>query len=111
MLVRSELEKLGLKVLTVELGEVQIAEELTESDRQVLKDRLHLSGLELMEDKVAMIIEKIKNIIVEMVHYSDEPLKENFSDYLSNLMKKDLVILKLALKKWSLNSKSMFFAN
>jgi AraC-like DNA-binding protein len=99
MLVRSELEKLGLKVLTVELGEVQIAEELTESDRQVLNDRLRLSGLELMEDKVAMIIEKIKNIIVEMVHYSDEPLKENFSDYLSNLMKKDYHQLSVLFSK------------
>jgi YesN/AraC family two-component response regulator len=99
MLVRSELEKLGLKVLSVELGEIQIAEELTESDRQLLSNRLHSSGLELMEDKVAMIIEKIKNIIVEMVHYSDEPIKDNFSDYLSNLMKKDYHQLSVLFSK------------
>ena len=99
MLVRQELEQLGLKVLTVDLGEVQLAEKISDENRNLLKQRLHLSGLELMEDKVAMVIEKIKNVIVEMVHYSDLPLKENFSDYLSNIMKKDYHQLSVLFSK------------
>ena len=88
-MVKSELEKLGIDYKSVELGEVQLAEPLSESNRQILKTALHKSGLEVMDDKKAMMIEKIINIIVEMVHYSDELPPVNFSTFLQEKMKLD----------------------
>lgn len=83
MIVKSELEKLGIHYTVVELGEVKIEEELDSKKLNNLKAALLKFGLELMENKKSMIIEKIKNIIVEMIHYQDELPLINFSDYLS----------------------------
>jgi AraC-like DNA-binding protein len=83
MLVKSELDKFGLHYGVVDLGEVEIRENLTDEQRDQLKTALLKSGLELMDDKKAIIVEKIKNVIIEMVHYEDELPKTNFSDYLS----------------------------
>lgn len=83
MVVKSELDWLGIHYGAVELGEVHIKGGLTPEQRTSLKDALLKSGLELMEDKKAILIERIKNVIIEMVHYSDESPKVNFSDYLS----------------------------
>ena len=73
----------------VELGEVEIAEELSPEQQQELKVSLLKSGLDLMEDKKSILIEKIKNIIVEMIHYSDEPPLLNFSAFLSKKLNYD----------------------
>ena len=89
LIVRSELEKMNLPFTVVELGEVEIANDLTSKQQQELKISLLKFGLELMEDKKSMLIEKIKNIIVEMIHYSDEPPMLNFSDYLSEKLDYD----------------------
>jgi len=89
MKVISELEKLDLLYTSVELGEVQLKVPICEKVRMNLKTELHKSGLELMDDKKAMLIEKIINIIVEMVHYSDEPLATNFSIFLSEKLQRD----------------------
>lgn len=89
MIVKAELEKLSLHHTIVELGEVEIKENLSEKKEQALKEALLQYGLELMEDKKSIFIEKIKNIIIEMIHYSDEPLKTNFSDYLSEKLNYD----------------------
>jgi len=83
MMVKSELEKLGLRYGVVELGDVEVLGSITAEQRSQLKSALLRSGLELMDDQRAMLIEKIKNVIVEMVHYADDPPKTNFSDYLS----------------------------
>lgn len=83
MVVKSELEKLGLHYIVMDLGEVEIKENITTAQREQLKAGLVKSGLELMEDHKSILIERIKNIIIEMVHYADEPPKTNFSDYLS----------------------------
>jgi Zn-dependent peptidase ImmA (M78 family) len=69
-MVKSELEKLGIDYKSVELGEVQLVKPLSATNREKLKTALHKSGLEVMNDKKAMMIEKIINIIVEMVHYT-----------------------------------------
>jgi len=81
--VKEELKKLGLHFIVVELGEVDIMEDLSMPQRETLKLNLLSSGLELMEDKKAILIERIKNTIIEMIHHSDELIKTNFSDYLS----------------------------
>jgi AraC-type DNA-binding domain-containing proteins len=89
MIVKSELEKMNLQFTVVELGEVEITEELSSKQQQELKTSLLKSGLELLEDKKSMLIEKIKNIVVEMIHYSDEPPVLNFSNYLSEKLNYD----------------------
>jgi AraC-like DNA-binding protein len=89
MIVKSELEKLGLTFNLVELGEVEISQDLTPKQQEDLQAALAKYGLELMEDKKSMLIEKIKNIIVEMIHYSDEPPTINFSSFLSDKLNYD----------------------
>jgi AraC-like DNA-binding protein len=89
MAVKEELKKLGLHFIVVDLGEIEIMENISAEVREQLKLQLHNSGLELMDDKKAILIEKIKNAIVEMVHHSDEMIKINFSDYLSQKLNHD----------------------
>ena len=93
MVVKSELEKLGLHYKKIDLGEVEIVGDLTPEQHDHLHKALLKSGLELMEDKKAVLIEKIKNVIIEMVHYADEPISTNFSDYLSGKLKYDYTYL------------------
>jgi AraC-like DNA-binding protein len=93
MMVKSELEKLGLLYGVVELGDVEVIGSITAEQRMKLKTALLKSGLELMDDQKAMLIEKIKNVIVEMVHYSDEVPKTNFSDFLSEKLDYDYTYL------------------
>jgi len=83
MVVKEELKKLGLHFIVVDLGEVDIMENISAEQREQLKAELLNSGLELMDDKRAVLIERIKNTVVEMVHHSDEMIKTNFSDFLS----------------------------
>jgi AraC-like DNA-binding protein len=87
--VKDELKKLGLHFIVVDLGEVEIMETLSVEDWRELKAVLLRDGLELMDDKRAILIEQIKNVIIEMVHHSDELIKVNFSDYLSEKLKHD----------------------
>lgn len=87
--VKSELEKLQIEYNAVDLGEVTLSKPISEGTKEKLKIALHRSGLELMFDNRAIIIEKIINIIVEMVHYSDEFPLVNFSTFLSEKMNMD----------------------
>lgn len=93
MMVKEELKKLGLHFIVVELGEIDIMENLTSEQRKELKAGLMQSGLELMDDKKAVLIERIKNVIIEMVHYSDELPKTNYSDYISEKLNHDYTYL------------------
>jgi AraC-like DNA-binding protein len=93
MVVKSELEKLGLHYLIVDLGEVELKESISQEQKDLLNLALKKSGLELMDDKKSMLIEKIKNIIVELVHYSDDQPKVNFSDYISERLNHDYTYL------------------
>lgn len=88
MLVKDELKKLGLHFI-VEMGEADIMEEITAEQRNQLRKALLESGLELMEDKRAVLIEKIKTAIIELVHFSEEQPKVNFSDFLSEKLHHD----------------------
>src|SRR5688572_8698000 len=83
MVVKAELEKLGLHYIVVELGEAEIMENISEEQHDQFKEALLKSGLELMDDKKSVLIQKIKNVIIELIHYSEEPLMINFSDHLS----------------------------
>jgi AraC-like DNA-binding protein len=89
MLVRAELEKLGLHYIMVELGEVEIKEKLSPKKHDLLKVALYKSGLELMEDKRAILVGQIKTAIIEMIHYADELPKVKKSVYLSEKLNHD----------------------
>ncbi len=91
--VKEVLKKMHIHHILVELGEVEVMEKLTPEQREELKTVLLESGLELMDDKKAVLIEKIKNVIIEMVHNSDVPIKINFSNYLSEKLNHDYTYL------------------
>ncbi len=93
MLVKEELQKLDLHFTNVNLGEVTIMENITDPQRGSFKNALHMAGLELMDDKRAMLIEKIKNVVIEMIHYADDLPKTNFSDYLAEKLDYDYTYL------------------
>ena len=83
MAVKSELDKLGLHHTRIELGETEIMEELSAEQRDNLSTSLKNIGLELLDDKKNIMVEKIKTIIIELVHYNEDQIKTNLSDYLS----------------------------
>ena len=83
MVVKAELEKLGLHYIVVELGEAEIMEDISVEQHDQFKVALLKSGLELLDDKKSVLIQKIKNVIIELIHYSEEPLAINYSDHLS----------------------------
>lgn len=91
--VKEELKKLGLHFIVVDLGEVDVMENISRDQRDILKMGLLSAGFELMDDKKSMLIEKIKNVIIEMVHHSNEIIKVNFSIYLSEKLNHDYTYL------------------
>jgi AraC-like DNA-binding protein len=93
MAVKTALKNHGLHFILVDLGEVEIMETLSVDQRVQLALSLKNSGLELMDDKKAILIEKIKNAIVELVHHSGEMVKINFSDFLSAKLNHDYTYL------------------
>src|SRR6267378_7951783 len=93
MIVKEELKKLGLKYVVLELGVVDVLENITVDQRKQLKANLLRSGLELLDDKRSILIEKIKNVITELIHYSDELPKINYSDFISEKLNYDYTYL------------------
>ena len=91
--VKEELKKLCLHFIVVDLGEVEILEQITEEQRNQLKTALSQAGLELMEDKKGILIEKIKNVIIEMIHNNSEMPSIKFSTYLSEKLHYDYTYL------------------
>lgn len=91
--VKEDLKRLGLHFIVVDLGEVELMEALTDDRREEVRIALLSSGFELMDDKRAILIEKIKHAIIDMVHNSKEGLKTNFSNYLSEKLDHDYTYL------------------
>ena len=89
MVVKEALKKLGVSYIMLELGLVEIMEDLSPEKRMQLKIDLAKSGLELMDDKKSILIEKIKSIVIELVHYTDELPRINYSDYISEKIGQD----------------------
>lgn len=88
MLVRSELLDMGHRCLSVELGLAETETELNPTELTDFNQRLLKSGLEILDNKKLILVEKIKTIIIEMIHYSDEDpnSKINDSEYLSETL-------------------------
>ena len=93
MIVREELERLEIKYIVIELGTVEIMEDITPKQHDQLKEGLLRSGLELLDDKKSILIERIKNVITEMIHYSEELPTQNYSDYISEKLGYDYTYL------------------
>ncbi len=89
MVVKSEFEKLGLQTISVELGEVELQDEINDSQKEVLLKNLQTLGFDLLDDKKTKTIEKIKNLIVDLVHHKNNELKINLSDYLVENLHQD----------------------
>lgn len=93
MVVHQELENLGIKNAVVDLGTVELWDDISLSQRTMLKENLLKTGLELLDDKKSILIEKIKNVVTQMIHYTDEFPRENFSDYISEKLGYDYTYL------------------
>ena len=93
LIVKSELEKLELHYTSINLGVAEITEDIPLEKITLLDFNLKKSGLSLIEDKKGMLVEKIKNVIIELVHYSEDQIKINFSDYLSEKLNYDYTYL------------------
>jgi YesN/AraC family two-component response regulator len=93
MVVKAAAEELNIPYSSVDLGFIEIDEKLSESVLEKFKAKLLKSGLEILDDKRSILIEKIKNVVIEMVHYADEFPKVNFSTYLSEKLGYDYTYL------------------
>ena len=93
LMVKHELEKLGLNHISIGLGMIEIKEDINSIQRDKLKTNLAVSGLELMDDKKSILIDRIKNVIIEMIHYSEEIPKVNYSEYISKKLGYDYTYL------------------
>lgn len=93
MLVKDELKKLGVSRMSVELGYVEIEEDLTENQLETFRKNLKKTGLELLDDKKNILVEKIKSVIVEMIHHSDEMPNVNDSEFISKKLNSDYTYL------------------
>ncbi|MBI2272336.1 MAG: helix-turn-helix transcriptional regulator [Bacteroidetes bacterium] len=93
MVVKEELKKMGLHYMVVDLGEVEIMETLQDTQWQTLKEALMVSGLELMDDKRTILIEKIIHVIMEMIHVSEELPVVNYSKHISDKLNYDYTYL------------------
>jgi YesN/AraC family two-component response regulator len=91
--VKEELTKLGLHFNIIELGDIDVMENISIEQRRQLRVALINIGLELMDDNKAILIERIKNTIIENIHHSEEAVKINFSHYLSEKLEHDYVYL------------------
>jgi len=89
MVVQSELEKLGLTAISVELGEVQLSREVSKEMLEQLNNRLLAFGFELIDDRKSRTVEKVKNLITELVHCKQNQIKTNLSDYIVDAIHQD----------------------
>jgi AraC-like DNA-binding protein len=93
MVVKTELEKLGVRFVDVNIGEVNTIEDVPRDKLDQLDMALRKAGLMLMDDKKSILVEKIKGAVIELVHYTEEQIKTNLSDYLSEKLNYDYTYL------------------
>jgi len=89
MVVKNEFEKLGIQTISIELGEVELQNAITKDQKNNLLIRLHALGFDLIDDKKSKTIEKIKTLIIDLVHHKNNELKTNLSDYLAENLNQD----------------------
>jgi AraC-like DNA-binding protein len=87
--VKTELEKLGNPVMVVNLGEVELKNDIDPEQRELIREKLSAFGFELMNDKSSVLIEQVKTTIIQLVQDAEKLEKQNLSDYLSQTLHKD----------------------
>lgn len=93
MAVKEELIKIGINPVSIDLGVIEIHEQISLEQHELLQKNLLKIGLELLDDKKSILIEKIKNVVIELIHYTDEAPKVNYSDYISKKLNYDYTYL------------------
>jgi AraC-like DNA-binding protein len=93
MVVKAELEKVGLQYVYVNIGEAEVIDDVLPVQIEQLKTGLKKAGLQLMDNKKSILVERIKNAIIEQVHYTEDQMKVNLSDYLSEKLNYDYTYL------------------
>lgn len=93
MIVKSALDKLGIDYRSVELGEVEMKDAITPGQYGHLQSALLHAGLELMEDRKSILIERIKHVIIEMIQDADELPKLKNSAYITDKLGHDYTYL------------------
>jgi len=93
MVVKAELKKLGIKFSEVKIGEAHLFEKVSAEQLNQLDISLRKSGLELMDNKKSILVEKTKTAIIDLVHYTEEQIKVNLSEYLSDKLNYDYTYL------------------
>lgn len=93
LMVKEELKKLGILYVTIDLGVIEVLEDITSEQREQLKINLKKSGLELLDDKRSILVESIKKVITQLIHNTEEEPKVNYSDYISEKLDYDYTYL------------------
>lgn len=93
LMVKQELENLGIRYSQIDLGVIEVEEDIIPVLRNQLKLNLKKSGLELLDSKRSILVESIKVVIIEMIHYADEEPKVNYSNYISEKLDHDYTYL------------------
>jgi len=93
MVVKETLKQLNIDAEKVELGVVETSHSLNEVDKKQLSENLNRLGFEIIEDKKIRTVERVKNLIIEMVHHTKSQLKGNLSEYLSRELLRDYSLL------------------
>lgn len=111
MVVKSELEQLGLSLLSVDLGEIETAEAITETQKTAIQNQLKPLGFELIDDKKSKIIDKIKTLIIDLVHNKNNDINVNLSEYLSSQIAQDYSTLSNLFSEVENTSIEKYFIN
>ncbi len=93
LVVKQELQKLDLHFVFLDLGEVELMEDITDEQREELNNALLATGLELIDDKKAIIIEKVKTVIIQMIHHEEKLPSTNYSSFISEKLDYDYAYL------------------
>ena len=97
--VKSIVENLGLHLVSIDIGEIEVGEILSDQQYEQLKENLHESDFELISGKENILTEKIKNVVIEMIHYSDEMPVIKYSSYISSKLKTNYTYLSKIFSK------------
>lgn len=89
LVVQNELDRLGIEATNIKLGEIILKKDLTTAEREALENVLDPLGFQVIDDKKSRMIEKIKNVIIDLVHHQDNDAKTNLSDVLSDALHHD----------------------
>lgn len=89
MTVESDLKDLGISYADIELGLVTLVEPLTADQKKAFSEQLDAQGFALLEEGNSSLIDKVKTVIIGMIHHSQELPRVNYSEHISEQVHKD----------------------